>query len=429
MKTSQLRVGLGDRQLPLGIACRRLDRVLGLAMIWTFLGTGVAAAQPGQPKGADAPPPAVEVAAVVSKPVDQPARFIGTIEAIESVDLKARIEGFLEQVAFEQGTMVERGQLLYQIEQAPFQASLTSAEGQLAAARADLDGAKAALEDKQADFERQSALIKKGDTSQTAFDQSKAARDEAQADVEKAQASVQQAEASVATAKINLDYTTIKSPIAGRIGATAVTVGNLVNSASGTLATVVQLDPIRAVFSIPSAERVRLIAATRVDAKDARALFVPRLILPTGEEYPYPGKIAFSDNQVDASTGTVAIYADFPNPDQVLLPGQFVSAVVHRAEPKRLPTVPATAIQRTRDGEQVYVVDTDNRVKLRAISDTTRTGDEVAVGKGLREGELVVVSGMQKIKAGMVVSTERTPDSGTKAGAVGGADESEGTAQ
>jgi membrane fusion protein (multidrug efflux system) len=428
MKASQLRVGLGDRQLPLGIACRLLDTVLGLAMIWTFLGTGVAAAQPGQPKGADAPPPAVEVAAVVSKRVDQPARFIGTIGAIESVDLRARVEGFLEQVAFEQGTMVERGQLLDQIEQAPFQASLTSAEGQLAAARADLDGAKAALEDKQPDFERQSALIKKGDTSQTAFDQSKAARDEAQADVEKAQASVQQAEASVATAKINLDYTTIRSPIAGRHGRHRRQPGQQCQRNLGDRGSA-RLDPIRAVFSIPSAERVRLIAATRVDAEDARALFVPRLILPTGEEYPHPGKIAFSDNQVDASTGTVAIYADFPNPDQVLLPGQFVSAVVHRAEPKRLPTVPATAIQRTRDGEQVYVVDTDNRVKLRTISDSTRIGDAVAIGEGLQEGELIVVSGVQKIKVGMIVSTEQTPDSGTNADAAGGADESDGTAQ
>ncbi len=391
--------GSGRGRLPWGSAA------LSAGLVWMLLGGGPVAAQ----SGASTPPPAVEVAAVVSKPVDRAKRFIGTVQAIESVQLKARVEGFLEQVAFAQGAMVDQGQLLYQIEQAPYQADLASAEGQLAAAQADLDAAKAALEDKQADFERQSVLVKKGDTSRTAFDKSKADRDEARANVEKAQASVQQGQASVATARINLGYTTVASPIAGRIGATAVTVGNLVDSASGTLATVVQLDPIRAVFSIPSAERVRLLATAGGNEDAARERFVPRLLLPTGEEYAHEGKIAFSDNQVDAATGTVAIYADFPNPDQLLLPGQFISAVVHQAEAKRLPTIPSAAVQRTRDGAQVYVVGADNRVTLRKIADTTSVGNEVAVGNGLRDGEIVVVSGLQKIKPGMVVSTQRSP--------------------
>ena len=412
MKISQLGLGLIDRRLPAGTFGRGVRTAVVLAMAWALLSAGVAIAQPGVSKGTAAPPPAVEVAAVISKPVAREARFIGSIQAIESVDLKARVAGYLEQVAFEQGAMIEQGQLLYQIEQAPYQADLESARGQLAAARADLDAAKAALEDQQADFERQSALIEKGDTSQTAFDQAKAARDEAKANVEKAEASVQQAEASVATAKINLGYTIIDSPIAGRIGATAVTVGNLVDSSSGTLATVIQLDPIRAVFSIPSADRVRFMVATGGETAAARAKFVPRLILPTGEQYPHPGKIAFTDNQVDASTGTVAIYADFPNPDHLLLPGQFISAVLHEAKAKRLPTIPATAVQRTRDGEQVYVIDTDNRVALRAIGDTTRVGTEVAVGKGLQDGEIVVVSGMQKVKPGMIVAPKRAPSAG-----------------
>lgn len=354
------------------------------------------------------PPPAVVVAAVETQSVNKSSRFIGNIQAIQSVELKARVEGFLEQVAFEQGSMVEAGQLLYQIEQAQYTAALDSAKGQAAAAKADADSASASLLDKQGDFDRQSALVKKGDTSQTMFDQSKAQRDEAKANVEKAAASEQQAAASVETAQINLGYTTVNSPIKGRIGATAYTKGNLVGPNSGTLATVVQLDPIRAVFSIPSTEFVRIMGDVGDTSPEAyRAKFVPELILPTGDRYAHPGKIAFADNQVNTSTGTVAVYADFPNPKALLLPGQFITAVVGMAQEQTLPVVPAAALQRTRDGEQVYVLGQDNRVALRTIKTGTKTDGGYAVTSGLTEGELVIVSGIQKVKPGMVVAPSR----------------------
>ncbi|WP_295878512.1 efflux RND transporter periplasmic adaptor subunit [uncultured Thiohalocapsa sp.] len=362
-----------------------------------------AAAQAPEGEGAK-PPPAVVVAAVETQAVDKSARFIGNIRAIQSVDLKARVEGFLEDVAFQQGSMVDKGQVLYRIEQDQYKADLENAEGQLAAAQAESLAAAAALEDKQADFERQSALIKKGDTSQTAFDQAKAARDEAQANVQKAKASEQQAQAAVDNAKINLGYTTIASPIAGRIGATAVTEGNLVNGSTGTLATVAQLDPIRAVFSVPSAELIRL--QDKVGASttaEARAAFVPELVLPDGTKYDKPGKIAFADNQVDAATGTIAIYADFPNPSGVLLPGQFITVVVHAADKEPLPVVPAAAVQRTRSGAQVYLVDGDDRVQLRKVQLGPRVDGGYAVTSGLTDGELVIVSGLQKVKPGMTV--------------------------
>lgn len=381
---------------------------------------GAAAAAPAGSDGSDAkgPPPAVTVAAVTTQAVGRESRFIGTVQAIQSVELKARVQGFLEQMAFEQGAMIEQGELLYQIEKPPYQADLDSALGQLAAAKADLDSANANLEDKQADFERQSALVKKGDTSKTAFDESRAQRDEAKGSVEKAKASIQQAEAAVASAKINLGYTTIESPIAGRIGATSFTVGNLVGPDSGTLATVMQLDPIRAVFSVPSADLVRFQEQTKGERiEEARKQFVPELILPTGERYGHKGSIAFADNQVNATTGTVAIYADFPNPDHLLLPGQFVTAVVHSAEEQRLPVVPAAAIQRTRDGVEVYVVDGGNRIVQRKVVLGPQAGTGYAVTSGIQDGEIVVVSGIQKVKPGQVVAP-------SKAAAAGGADTS-----
>ena len=350
------------------------------------------------------PAPAVVVAAVETQAVDRSARFIGNIQAIQSVDLKARVEGYLEEVAFAEGSMVDKGQLLYRIEQNQYKADLEQAQGQLAAARADADAAAANLEDKESDYQRQAALIKKGDTSQTAFDQAKAARDEARANVEKAKASEQQAQAQVDNAKINLGYTTIASPIAGRIGATAVTQGNLVDSNSGTLATVAQLDPIRAVFSVPSGDLVRL--QKRVGAatsEQARSEYVPKLILPDGTDYDHPGKITFTDNQVDTATGTVAIYADFPNPEHLLLPGEFVSVLVHQAKDKRLPVVPAAAVLRTRGGVQVYLVDANNRVQVRKVELGPRVDTGYAVNAGLTDGELVIVSGLQKVKPGMTV--------------------------
>lgn len=385
------------------------------ALCVLLLLTPLAAMADEPTKGASAPPPSVLVAAVVTKPVDRESRFVGTVKAIESVEVKARVEGFLEQVAFEQGGVVDSGALLYKIEQAPFQAALDSAKGQVAAAAASLDAANARIEDKQADFERQSVLVKKGDTSQTMFDQARAERDAALADVESAKASQQQAAAAQRNAEINLGYTTIASPIAGRIGATAVTVGNLVGPGSGTLGTVNQLDPIRVVFSVPSADFVRFqqrAASAGADAGDTTSqALAADVILPTGDTYAHTGTLAFADNQVDASTGTVAIYANFPNPDRLLLPGQYVTALLHRAQARRLPVVPAAALLRTRDGDQVYVVGDGNRVEARPVKTGPQIGADLAITSGVQEGELVIVSGLQKVQPGIVVapSREQTP--------------------
>ncbi|MBK1618775.1 hypothetical protein CKO42_10080 [Lamprobacter modestohalophilus] len=421
----------GDRPL---IAIRGLLRKRSL--VWSlFLGTvllaatgAVVATDDSSSKGGKddkagaekAPPPSVVVAAIELQDVADERRYIGTIKAIQSVDVRARVEGFLDQVAFEQGRTVEAGQLLYQIEQDQYQAALASAEGQLATAQASLASAKATLEDKQADFERFAALVKKGDTSQTNFDRAKAQRDEAQANVESAHASIKQAQAAIDQAKINLGYTTISSPIAGRIGATKYTQGNLVNPSSGTLATVVQLDPIRAVFSIPSADFVRIQEKVADDGADhARDLFVPELILPTGKTYDQKGKVSFADNQVNPATGTIPIYADFPNADRLLLPGQFVTAVVRSAETKQEPVVPASAILRTRDGEQVYLVGKDNRVEQRTIKTGIQVGTGYAVTSGLQTGEIVIVSGVQKVKPGMEVTPVKESEAGGKGAAEG----------
>lgn len=369
----------------------------------TFGSPVLAADQPATGADKTPPPPAVIVAAVETQLVDHRGRFIGTIQAIQQVNVQARVEGFLDEVAFDQGSLIKTGQLLYQIEQAPFQAQLDAANAELASAVAEVAKSEADLLDAQAQFDRFSALVKKGDTSQSEFDRSRAQRDMAKANVDKAKAAVLQAQADIKTAQINLGYTTIASPIDGRIGATNYTIGNLVGPSSNVLSTVVQLDPIRAVFSIPSADFVRVTEEAGAPGENLQN-YVPELILPTGATYAQPGKIAFVDNQINASTGSIAIYADFPNPDGVLLPGQFITALIHTAEQKRQPVIPAGAVIQTKDGQQVYVVGPGNRVALRAIKTGSQMGTDFVVDAGLKEGEIVVVSGIQKIKPGMVVA-------------------------
>lgn len=393
---------------PAGPAARRLAYATLAALALLGFETREASAAPGESSAA--PPPGVLVEAVQSRLVGQQGRFIGTIQAIQSVDVMARVEGFLTEVAFDQGSTVAVGQLLYQIDPAPFQADLEAANAQYAAAQAELSSAQAALLNAQAQFLRYSNLVGRGDTSQADFDKAKANRDEAQANVDKAKASELQAQAQITTAKINLGYTTIASVIAGRIGATNYTIGNLVGPDSKTLATVVQLDPIRAVFSIPSANFVRFMDRVASKGMDtAREEFVPELILPTGGAYIHKGQLAFASNEIDTGTGTVPIYADFPNPNGALLPGQFVTVVLHTAEEQRLPVVAASAVQQTRDGDQVFVVGKDNRAELRAIKLGSQVDTGFAVTSGLQEGDIVIVSGIQKIKPGMVVAPSKAP--------------------
>lgn len=374
-----------------------LPAVLGAALVVS----GAWAADEGA--GA-APPPAVTTAAVVVKDVEREGHFVGNVQAIQSVDLKARVEGYLAQVAFTEGSTVTSGQLLYQIEQAPFQADLLGAQGQAAAAQAQLDAANAELLDKQADYDRFAVLVKQGDTSKANFDKAKADRDSAAAAVEQAKAEQQQAAAAEATAQINLGYTSIQSPITGRIGATAVTAGNLVGPNTGTLANVAQQDPIRVVFSVPSAAWVRYQERVHSGGADPNAPLTVEVVLPTGAPYAHPGTVSFANNQVNVATGTVAIYADFPNPEGLLLPGQYVTAVVRGAAPERLPTVPAAALLRTRDGDQVYVIGDGNRVEARKVQTGPAVGTEQSIASGLTAGEIVIVSGIQKVRPGMVVA-------------------------
>ncbi len=370
-----------------------------------------------------APKPAVLVAPVVNEEVDVSQVFVGTIEAIQEVELRARVEGFLEKVLFKEGQMVTAGQLLYQIQKAQYQASLDQATADEEQAEATLQGAQAQVADTQAEFDRQAALLTRGNTSQARYDQSKAARDQAVASESDAKAQIASAKAQVEQAKLNLSYTDIASPIAGKIGKTAVTQGNLVDPSSAVLATVVQLDPIRVVFSISDADYVEVRQQLIKDeVKDGDKVFDFHLTLPTGQPYEYPGTFSFVDNQVDPNTGTIAIRADFQNPQQLLVPGQFVRVTTSEAHPKTLPVVPAKAVQQDRTGRFVFVLGKDDRAERRDIKVGERVKDGWAVDQGLVSGEMVIVEGIQKIHNGVQVApsaAKSEPAAGSGGGQAG----------
>ncbi len=376
----------------------KINRIPPLGLIALILHAGIAGAQ-GQ--GPSSQPPAVTVTVVEDREINPPRSFVGRVEAVRAVDLRPRVEGILEQQLFKEGGDVKAGDLLYVIESDRYQAALAAAEASQAKAEATLKEAELMLA-------RNQKLRKDGTVSQAEYDTAVAAADGARAEVQAAQASVQ-------TATLDLEDTRIAAPIDGRIGRSAVTIGNLVGPSSGALARIVQLDPIRVVYSI---SEDRLLRTKRVLAglteEERSRTFVPGIRLPDGEMYEAGGRVDFVDNQVDTNTGTIAIRAVFPNPDAMLLPGQYVTVVVRRDRPRQRPVVPQSAVLMDREGPYVFVLDADNRAVRRRIDTGTAIDTYWAVKSGLQAGETIIAQGVQKVTPGQrvepVFEAPRDPD-------------------
>jgi len=378
-----------------------------------LLGIAFAAATPAwaQQQAPDAPPQ-VETTAVKLEPVTAESQFVGTVQAIQQVNLVARVEGFLDEVAFTEGSFVKAGDIVFRIEKDTYQAALESAQATEQAAVAAEAGAQANLKEAELSLERQKALLKSATVSQAVVDQAQAQRDASDAQVKQAQAQIAQAQAQVRTAELNLSFTDIITPISGRIGRAQVTEGNLVSPSTGTLATVVQTDPIRVAFSISDRDYLKVVEILKPNDENITTTpgeFRPRLILPDGTTYSEPGKMSFIDNVIDQSTGTIAVYAEFPNPHLQLVPGQFVTITVDAGEPKTLPVIPAAAVQRDQEGPYVLTLDQENRAVIRRVTLGQRVGVNWAVTAGLAPGEVVIVSGIQRVTPGVVVSPKPAP--------------------
>jgi membrane fusion protein (multidrug efflux system) len=375
------------------------------ARVFAFSAMLVAVAACSDDKAAPPPPPppSVTVAPVVTTTINPSIEAVGQTEAVDRVDLRARVQGFLVERAFTEGDDVAAGQRLFMIERAPYQAAVDAAVAQVAEAKAQqVSTAK--------DLERARLLVARGNVSQKAVDDALSASLQASA-------SVQAAEARQRQAELDLGYTVITAPFAGRIGRSAYSVGNLVGPSSGVLATLVKLDPIYVTINV--SEQAYLDTRQRAEAA-ARAgqpvpETVPRLTLANGDEYPYPGHFEFTDNAVDPTTGTIRVRAVFPNPDKLLLPGLFVTVRIEQEHPVAALVIPQAAVQEDQGGRFVLVVTPDgNVVEQRRVEMGRRLGVNWQVTSGLAEGDRVIYEGIQKVRPGTPVTpVVRMPTSPT----------------
>lgn len=343
----------------------------------------------------NAPPPSVSVKAVVSRQVTETGGFIGRVVAVDKVDVVARVAGFIEERNFTEGQAVKKGDLLFRIEQDTYKAAVDQQEANLAKAQANEVNANLQLQ-------RAQALVKNQNVPQATVDQLAAAEQSAQADVLQAQALLEQA-------KINLGYTEIRTPIDGRIGLADYTVGNLVSPTSGRLATIVSQDPIYVTFQASEAD---IIAYKRrvAESADKDPHVIIHIKLPDGSMYPHAGITNFLDVQVQSETDTVTARATVPNPDNVLTPGGIVGVVVERGKPRFALLVPQSAVLLDQAGRYVMVVDADKKVEQRRVTTGPEHGPDVEVSSGLKEGELIIVDGIQKVRPGQVVAPAVIPE-------------------
>ena len=357
----------------------------GLAAV--ALATLLAGCDSGEDQAAarEAPPPAVVVAPVVTREVNRTVEFVGRTEAFRQVDLRARVAGFLLDRPFKEGEDIAAGDLLFVVDDAEYKAAVDAAAAELQRARATYQAAASELE-------RAQTLIQRGNISESTLDQRTA--DEA-----RSKAEINAAEAALQRTRLDLDYTKITAPFAGRIGRATYDIGNLVGPDSGVLATLVDLDPIYVTFPVSERDLLTAMQARRT-VDGVQSSVVPRLRLSTGDMYDHDGRIEFLDNRVDPTTGTVAVRAQFANPDQLLLPGQFVTVVLSAGTAETRAVIPQAAVQENQAGRFVLVVGDDDRVDARQVVAGQRLGTDWVIEDGLEEGELVVVEGLQKVRPG-----------------------------
>jgi membrane fusion protein (multidrug efflux system) len=337
------------------------------------------------------PLPLVTVATVTEQDVNPPGEYVGHVEAVQTVDLRARIEGFLEQVKFKEGSDVCAGDLLYVIEQTPYQAKADADMAIVTQATATFTKARQYLE--------RVRTVRSGGVSQADID-------DAVAEELRARGELEQAKANLKRSRLDLGYTMVRAPITGRIGRTAYTRGNLVNPASGPLARIVQIDPIRVVYSISENDLVAINMALKDASNDKKhPILAPRIKLSGGQVLKNAGQIDFVDNTVDPDTGTIAVWALFNNPDATLLPGQYVTVHVARNQPNLMPVVPQSAVLEDHDGRYVLVVNDQNQVVMQRVKTGPVVGINWSIKSGLVVNQRVIVQGIQKVRPGQTVKT------------------------
>jgi RND family efflux transporter MFP subunit len=386
-------------------------------MMWAIVGLlavvllVVTARSKPAPAGKRAAPPAVEVTAVGQKDVPIYGEWIGTLDGLVNADVKAQVTGYVLRQDYREGSFVKKGQVLFEIDPRPFQAALDQAEGQLAQAEAQLANAEANQVRTQLDVDRYTPLAKAQAASQQDLDNAIQNNLAAKATVATAKAQIQAAAAAVETAKLNLEFTRLTSPIDGIAGIAQLQVGALVSASSGAVTTVSTLDPIKAYFTVSEQEYLEAAAhynySVRPSSRGGRGTARPtrlELILSDGTVYSQPGTFYFADRAVDPNTGAIRIAGLFPNPGNVLRPGQYGRIRSVTATKPGALLVPQRAVTELQGSYEVAVVDSQNKVSIRAVKVGHRVDNLWVIEDGLKPGERVVAEGVQKVMPGMQVN-------------------------
>lgn len=340
----------------------------------------------------DQQPAKVKIAAAYSELIKDDATFIGRGEAIDKVDIVARVSGFLEETLVGDGAAVSAGDLLFRIERSAYEATL---ESQIAA----LSRAEAALELATIELGRKELLLERGSVPE-------AERDTARANEKAAEADVKSAEAAIKQANLNLSYTNIYAPFDGRIGRIALSAGDVVNPNSDVLVTLIRESPIYVTFSVNEKQFVDLLqridesSADFAESEQNPDVFID---LPNGNRLEEAGKVTFVDNRIDPATGTVSLRARFENTKGLIIDGAFVNVVVQASAPVSKVLIPQSAVQRDQRGDFVLVVGQESTVEQRYVTLGEPVGTATIVEEGLIEGESVIVEGLQRVRPGVPV--------------------------
>jgi RND family efflux transporter MFP subunit len=352
-------------------------------------------------------PTMVTVSAPIEREVTDYADFTGRTAAVESVEVRARVNGYLDKVNFQEGALVKKGDMLFEIDPRPYQAQVDIASGQVAAA-------DAMVQRTQADDARAKGLRAStpGAISQQDLDQYQAAADQAAANADTARATLK-------NNQLNLDFTKVVAPIDGRVSRYYATVGNLVVQDQTLLTTIVSVDPIYAYFDVDESTVLRVRGLIRSGKmQSAREVSVPAWLSVTSDDgFPHEGTINFIDNQVDPKTGTLRLRGVFSNQDEALSPGFFVRIRVRIGVPHQALLIAERAIDTDQGQKIVYVVNDKNEVVYRPISVGVRHGSLIAIDSGLKAGEQIIVNGLQRVRPGATVEPKLVDMPGSIGGA------------
>jgi RND family efflux transporter MFP subunit len=371
--------------------------LVGAALGWWLLKPG--ATDGGQQAMAAPPPPQVTVSTPMIKEIVEWNEYTGQFQAVEEVEIRSRVSGYLDQIHFRDGQIVQAGDLLFTIDPRPFEIAVASAKAQLTETKARLDLANAQLA-------RAERLRKKDNVSAAVYD-------ERYQEMRAAAASVEVVQSALRDAELNLDYSRITAPIGGRIGARAVSIGNLVNGGSGpettVLTTIVSLNPIHFLFDISESELLayqRAVAEGRMSATPEHSIEVQGKLLDD-ERWTLNGRIDFIDNQVNRGAGTIRVRAVFPNPDLRLTPGQFGRIRMPASNRYSAMIVPEAALLNDQARKIVMTVAEDGTVVPKVVRPGPNRGPELRIIRsGLEPTDKVIISGLMRVRPGMKVAAQ-----------------------